>query len=322
MRKEKFAAIYPGQGSQHIGMGKFLFDNFKYVRELFECASDTLDLDFKRLCHEGDENTLSLTANAQPALVLVSTSYYKVLTQEIGLSFDIAMGHSLGEYSALVNSNCLDFEQTLVLVKTRGEFMQSAVPLGEGGMIAVIGLNAQQCQTLCSWAQEQTGLSPIEIANHNATEQIVISGKKEICNWLLKNASQCSFDSPPRRLKLISLKVSAPFHCSLMKPAANKMNDKLNKTHFKKPIHPIIQNFSAKACDDPSVLRETLIQQIINPVRWVESVQELKNKEVSLCIELGSGKTLSGLMKKIDNEYFKTLNINSIEDLKEIKIYV
>lgn len=313
----KLAAIYPGQGSQTIGMGKFLFDEFKLTRQLFEEASDTLNVNFKHLLFESSDEELALTHNAQPAILLVSTAYYQVLSSLCPLPIALASGHSVGEYAAIVNAGALKFADALKAVRKRGEFMQSAVPVGEGAMLAILGWDTDAVKNLCQWAQTQSGLGVVEPANYNAPGQIVISGSAPAIKWLQAHFSETAFSGAPKRLKAIPLKVSAPFHCSLMQPAAEKMRQVLNACEFQMAKYPVVQNILAKKVSDPQLLRDNLVLQIAGAVRWIECVQELINNGVTHCIELGHGKVLSGLVGKIESEKIQTLNINSIDDLKQ-----
>lgn len=313
-----WAAIYPGQGSQQIGMGKFLFENFKEAKVLFEEASDTLSLDFKKLCFEGPEENLALTENTQPALLLVSTATLEVLKETTGFNPQAACGHSIGEYAAVVGSGALKFTDALKAVRKRGEFMQSAVPVGVGAMVAVMGMTPEQVRTVCTKATVESKLGIVEPANFNAPGQIVISGTKTAVDWLMQNFN-ASWLTEPSRAKFIPLKVSAPFHCSLMKPAEEKMQVVLNDLPFQTAKYPVIQNVNAKPETDGASIRNNLVLQISRPVRWIECVMELKKTGAQKLIELGSGKVASGLVKKIDSESFTTFTINSLEDLKTVE---
>ena len=314
-----WAAIFPGQGSQHPGMGQFLFDNFNEAKQLFEEASDCLKLDFKKLCFEGPDKELALTHNTQPALLLVSVTTHKILSSLVPIPYVASAGHSVGEYASMVSSGVITFTDALLAVRQRGEFMQAAVPVGKGAMLAVMGLSPIQVDQLYSWACEKSGLTPVEPANFNAPGQIVISGSAPLIEWLQENIDKSIFDPPIKKLRLIPLKVSAPFHCSMMKPAEEQMRQVLENIEFKPAALPIVQNTTAQPVQDPQQLRENLIQQISSPVRWVECVEELKKLGVTNCIELGSGKVLSGLVKKIDSDHLKTFNVNSIDDIKSIE---
>ena len=234
-----------------------------------------------------------------------------------GIRFHSAAGHSIGEYAALVTSGVLDFSEALQAVRQRGEFMQSAVPQGEGAMLAVIGLTDDQVRQLCSWAENQSGLSPLEPANFNSPGQVVISGSIQLAQWVQKNWTL--FDPKLCRVKFIPLKVSAPFHCSMMKPAEEKMTPILEAIEFKNSPYPIVQNYRATSATQSQELRAHLIAQMSSPVLWVDCVKKLRDMGTQKCLEMGPGKTLSGLIKKIDNENIKTFNISSLEDLKELE---
>lgn len=314
-----WSALFPGQGSQHPGMGKFLYDEFQIARETFEEASDALKLDFKKLCFDGSETDLALTENTQPCLLLVSTATYRVFTSLVDFKPVAAAGHSIGEYAANVSAGSLKFTDGIRAVRSRGQFMQSAVPVGQGGMLAVMGLTPEQTEKLCSWVESETGEKPIEPANFNAPGQIVISGKAKLIEWLQKNFKADLFAPETPRCKFIPLKVSAPFHCSMMKPAEEKMAIVLNDIQFSDAKFPIVANVHAKAEKSGSVLRKLLIEQISSPVRWVECVEELKQLGAKKMIEFGCGRVLAGLAKKIDSENIRTFNINSIEELKALE---
>ena len=314
-----WSAVFPGQGSQFVGMSRFLFDNFSSVRERFEEASDTLSLDFKKLCFNGPEEKLALTHNTQPALLLSSVATYETVKKTTDIQFHSAAGHSIGEYAALVTGAALNFSEALQAVRKRGEFMQSAVPQGEGAMLAVIGLTDGQIHQLCQWAEEKSGLRPLESANFNSPGQVVISGSARLVKWVQENWDKALFKPEPRRVKFIPLKVSAPFHCSMMKPAEKKMAPILEAMEFKNSQYPIIQNHTATPETKSHKLRTHLIAQISTPVLWVDCVKKLIETGTQKCIELGPGKTLSGLIKKIDNENIKTFNVSSLEDLKELE---
>ncbi len=312
-----WSAIFPGQGSQHPGMGRFLFDQFSLVRQLFEEASDSLKLDFKKLCFDGSEADLALTENTQPCLLLVSTASYRVLETEVGFRPQAAAGHSIGEYAALVAAQTLKFSDAMKAVRLRGQAMQSAVPVGEGGMTAVMGVTPEQIAKICQWATQESALGIVQPANFNAPGQIVISGKLKTLKWLEENFTGEEFGIS--RAKFIPLKVSAPFHCDLMKPAEITMRAHLESTDFSKSRFPVVQNVTAEASFDPAAIRENLIVQISKPVRWVECVQALVKMGCTQAVEVGSGRVLSGLVKKIDSDGLKTFNINSLEDLKTIE---
>ena len=311
------AAVFPGQGSQHTGMGRFLFDNFKSTQVLFEEAGDTLKIDFKKLCFEGAESDLALTHNTQPCLLLVSTASFLALKELIGFAPTLGAGHSVGEYAAVVTSGAMPFADGLRAVRLRGEAMQSAVPVGVGGMSAVMGLDQDQVVKLCKWAQETAKDQPVEPANFNAPGQIVISGKKSLLDWLAENYDASIFGSEPPRIKFIPLKVSAPFHCSMMKPAEEKMAQVLATIPFQSAQYGVVQNVTAEPVNEGSNLRENLVKQISSPVRWIECVQTMNKMGADRFIEVGCGRVLAGLIKKISGS--TVYSMNSLEDLKLIE---
>ncbi len=310
-----WTVVFPGQGSQAPGMGNFLYQNFKMAKETFAEASDAISLNLSQLCFEGDEKTLALTENTQPALLTVSVATERVLREEFGFGWSYAAGHSIGEYSALVAAGVFSFWDAARAVRRRGEAMQKAVPVGEGGMLAVLGLNDEQVEWLCGQAREATG-KPMEPANYNSPGQVVISGSQRAVDWLKNEFDLATIPEPKGRAKLIPLQVSAPFHCSLMKPAELEMRKVLEAIEFKKAQFPIVQNFTGLSESNPEKLRENLIRQVSGPVRWTQSMTWLKTQGVSHIVEAGHGKVLSGLLKKIDSEAFKIFNVNSLEDLK------
>jgi [acyl-carrier-protein] S-malonyltransferase len=316
-----FTFIFPGQGSQQPGMGRFLFENFKIAQHLFDEGSEAVKIDMKRLCFDGSEGDLALTENTQPAILLVSTATQKVLTQEFGIKAAVAAGHSIGEYAALVAAKAINFSDAMRAVRIRGQAMQSAVPLGQGGMVAVMGLEPDQVEVLCKYTVKESGLGPLSPANFNAPGQIVISGSMAAINWLKDNFKpEAIFSDAPRRAKLIPLTVSAPFHCEMMRPAEEKMHHVLSAMTFQKAEFPIIQNYHAKSETEGAILRENLIRQISAPVRWIQSMQTLKQMGCSQLIECGAGKVLQGLIKKIDGDFFKVAPTTSLEDLKSLEV--
>lgn len=312
------AAVFPGQGSQHPGMGKFLYDEFSLVRALFEEASDAIHLDFKKLIFEGSESDLALTENTQPCLLLISTASFRMLKSEYNFSPVAAAGHSVGEYAACVASGALDFSKGIQAVRVRGQAMQSAVPLGEGGMAAVMGLTPDQVGKVTQWVEENSKLTPLEAANFNAPGQIVISGNLKAIQWLAKNFDPKVLGQEKMRMKVIPLKVSAPFHCSMMQPAQEKMEMVLKDIPFQSPLFPVVQNVHGQAVQDPQELRANLVKQVSQSVQWVQCVETLKNLEATKMIECGSGQVLAGLSKKIDSERIQTFNMNSLEEFKAL----
>lgn len=313
-----WSALFPGQGSQSPGMGKFLWGEFSRARQLFEEASDTLSLDFKKLCFEGTEAELALTENTQPCLLLVSCATMAVLESEFGFKPIAAAGHSVGEYAAVVSAGALNFASAIKAVRIRGQAMQEAVPVGVGGMTAVMGLDAAAIFELCRWVEKETGDSPVQPANINAPGQIVVSGKKTLLDWMAANFKSEMFAHSPR-VKFIPLKVSAPFHCSMMKPAEEKMALVLNDMGFLDAKFPVVQNVNAEPVREGDKLRRHLIQQISAPVRWIECVEKITQMGATQAVEVGCGKVISGLVKKIAGEKLRTWNVNSLDDLKNIE---
>lgn len=314
--------LFPGQGSQQPGMGRFLFDNFKAAKETFEEASEALSQDMKKLCFDGSEADLALTENTQPALLAVSTATQRVLKSEYNIKVAASAGHSIGEYAALVAANVIDFAPAMKAVRTRGQAMQSAVPVGQGGMIATLGLEPDQAKFLCEYVVKESGFGPLSPANFNSPGQIVLSGSMKAIDWLKTNFKPEIFPEPPRRAKLIPLNVSAPFHCEMMLPAEQKMREVLTAMEFRAPAFKIVQNFTANFESTPEKLRENLIRQVSAPVRWTESMELLKAQNLTKCVECGVGKVVAGLLKKIDGEAFTVLNTNSLEDLKLIEEFL
>ncbi|USN48189.1 MAG: ACP S-malonyltransferase [Pseudobdellovibrionaceae bacterium] len=313
-----WAALFPGQGSQHVGMGKFLFENFTTARLRFEEASDILGTDFKRLCFEGPESDLALTENTQPALLLVSTCAFQCFSEETSFQPLAAAGHSVGEYAAVVAGESLRFSDAIKAVKTRGQSMQQAVPVGEGGMAAVMGLDEAQVRHMCLWAEEQSGFTPLEPANFNAPGQIVISGNQKAIDWLKENLTKDIFKPAPSKVRIIPLKVSAPFHCSMMKPAREIMHNVLHNLEFSRSQFPIVQNVDAQNYSSGNSLRQHLIEQVDSPVRWIQCVEKLRDLGATQVIEFGSGQVLSGLVKKIDSEHLATFNMNALDEFKAV----
>lgn len=314
-----WGALFPGQGSQTVGMGKFLYENFPIAKEAFEEASDTLKIDFKKLCFEGPESDLQLTENTQPALLLVSTATFRVLESISELKITAAAGHSVGEYAAVVTSGAVTFADALRAVRIRGQAMQKAIPVGEGGMVAVMGLTDEQVAFLCEWAEKTSGMKPIEPANFNAPGQVVISGSQKLIDWLKENAKAELFAPEKPRLKMIPLAVSAPFHCSLMKPAEEEMARVLGDIQFIDAKWPIVQNFTAKETTQADELRKNLVLQVSGPVRWTQCMARLKELGCQRFIEFGAGRVLTGLAKKIDSSAPPPFNINTLDELKALE---
>jgi [acyl-carrier-protein] S-malonyltransferase len=305
------ALLFPGQGSQVVGMGAEFYNNFDIVKKIFKQADENLNYSISKIILEGPEDQLQLTKNTQPAILTVSYSIFKVLKEEFGFDLNIIKyfaGHSLGEYSALVCAESLKLDDALYLLHERGKAMQAAVPLGKGSMLAVLGLKIDEVNDLIKNRDVKNGVC--EIANDNAEGQIIISGDKD--NILLL---QQIFKK--NKIKSIPLKVSAPFHCSLMKPASEMMKEKIANTNFNKPLFEIVNNVTAKAENDTNTIKNLLIEQIFSTVRWRESLINISNSGTKNFIEIGPGKILSGMVKRtIKNS--KTFSINSIADIKNI----
>ena len=307
-----FSVIFPGQGSQTIGMGKEFFEKYSLVKDLFKQADETLGFSLSKIILEGPKDELDLTINTQPAIFLVSYSIFQVIKKEFNIDLNQAKyfaGHSLGEYSAMTSANYLDFSETIKLLRVRGESMQNAVPKGEGGMLAVLGSTVEIIDNIL---KENENDFIVEIANDNSEGQIVLSGKN---NDLLKLIEILKTKS----IKNIKLPVSAPFHCKLMKKATSVMKKEIEKTNFKDSKNILISNVTAKAVSSKDELKNLLIDQIENRVRWRESVVNMTKEGVNHFIEIGPGKVLSGLIKRIDKSV-KINTINNESDIKDLKI--
>lgn len=315
----KVAFIYPGQGSQFVGMGQFLYENFPKTRSVLEMASDAISVDLKKLCFSGPESELMKTENTQPAIVAVSAMAHTVLEQELEIYAHVAMGHSVGEYNAVLGAETINTEDAVKAVRHRGRSMQDAVPMGIGGMAAFMGPEPEEVLQICDWVTKNSGVGILEAANFNAPGQIVVSGHASAISWLENNLEHYPWTSAPKRTKLIPLKVSAPFHCSLMMPAQEKMADFFETVSFKTPKHKLIQNVNADYSDNAQDIRSRLISQVSQPVRWIESVLKIKNMAVTDVIEVGSGQVLKGLNKKIWPELQSFFSMNTMEDIKSLE---
>lgn len=307
--------LFPGQGSQSVGMGEELLEQFPRFNQVFEEASDTLGYDMKELCLNGPVEKLNLTEFTQPALLTMEFATYRVIKDMGELIVTAATGHSVGEYAALVAAGVISFSEAIKLVQLRGQLMQESVPVGEGGMAAVMGLDPNEVQKLCTWACEETKNTPLEPANYNSPAQTVVSGRLEIINYAVKNFKPEIIGSNKTKVRLIPLKVSAPFHCSMMKNAEQGMAEAINALDFKQPQFPIIQNVTGKSETDPASIKKNLISQISGAVRWVDCIKTLKKSDVEVLGEFGPGKVLTGLVKKIDPDFI-CVPLNSLADLK------
>ena len=305
------ALLFPGQGSQVVGMGSEFYKEFDLVKKIFNQADEKLNFPISKLILEGPENELQLTKNTQPAILTVSFSIFKVLKDEFNFdfkSFKYFAGHSLGEYSALVCSDSLNFNDALYLLYERGKAMQEAVPVGNGSMLAVLGMKNDEIKDLLI-SHEKKGVC--EIANDNAEGQVILSGDTESVNSLKSILKE-------KKIKSIPLKVSAPFHCSLMKPAAKKMEEKINSIIFNKPNLEIVNNVTATSEINHDVIKKLLIEQIYSSVKWRESIIYMSKSGVNNFVEIGPGKVLSGMVKRTLKDV-NCFSINSIADIKNLK---
>ena len=303
--------LFPGQGSQLVGMGSEFYKNFDLVKKIFKEADEKLDFKISTMILEGPSDHLQLTKNTQPAILIVSYSIFRVLKEEFEFDYNSIKyfaGHSLGEYSALVCSEALDFNDALFLLHERGKAMQESVPVGKGSMIAILGLKFDEINQLLNKQKKIKGIC--EIANDNADGQVIVSGDKE-------KIDQLQIYLKENKIKFIPLKVSAPFHCSLMKPAAEIMKNKINNIKFKNPSFEIINNVTAKGEKDPNTIKKLLIDQIFSTVRWRESLIFMANSGVNNFIEIGPGKALTGMVKRTINNA-NSFSINSITDIKNL----
>ena len=303
-----FSVIFPGQGSQSVGMTKELYDNFAYVKDLFNQADDVLGYSISKTILKGPKEDLDLTENTQPAIFLASYSIFEMIKRESNINLGDAKyfaGHSLGEYSALATSGSLDFKNAIKLLNQRGKAMQAAVPKGTGGMVAVLGVEIKEVNNLL---EENQNNYKCYIANDNSNGQIVLSGLNSDIDKFIEILKT-------KKIKNIKLPVSAPFHCKLMDKATSIMRDKINNTNFEKPKNVIISNVTGSETQEIDKIKDLLIKQIESPVRWRESVIYMIKNGVTNFIEIGPGKVLSGLVKRID----KTINVNTINKLEDIK---
>jgi len=302
------AILFPGQGSQYVGMASDFYEKFDLVKKTFDIVDKTLGFSLTKIILDGPEGKLKLTKNTQPAIMTVGVCIFNVLNKEFNLNLNSAKyfaGHSLGEYTALVCSGSLTIERAAYLLHERGKAMQDSVPEGQGAMLAVLGMNVNEVEEEINLLSKN---DVCEIANDNSYSQVVVSGKKEVIEKLNQNLKN-------KKKKGILLPVSAPFHCSLMKKAAENMKNKIENTNFLNPSPHIVSNVTAKEVIDANRIKPLLIDQITSRVRWKESIDYIIKQGVNEFLEIGPGKVLSGLVKKI-NKDVKISNINSIEDIK------
>ena len=307
-----FSVIFPGQGSQMVGMGKEFYNKYDLVKNLFEEADDTLGFSLSKIIFDGSKEELDLTTNTQPAIFLISYAIFKVMKKEFNLDLNRAKyfaGHSLGEYSALSCAEYLNFSETIKILRKRGDAMQNAVPKGEGGMVAVLGSTVEIIDKILL---DNKNNFDVQIANDNSEGQLVISGKNNDLIRLIEILKS-------KGIKNIKLPVSAPFHCKLMRKATEIMETEIKKINFQESKNLLISNVTAGEISNRDDLKELLIKQIENRVRWRESIKYMINKGVDHFIEIGPGKVLSGLVKRIDKNV-KINAINSDSDIKEIKL--
>jgi [acyl-carrier-protein] S-malonyltransferase len=301
----KIACIFPGQGAQYSGMGKEIAENYSQAMEIFEKASERLSIDMKKLCFEGDEEELKKTENTQPSILTTSIAILEVLKLN-GIKPHVTAGLSLGEYSALVASNAIKFEDAVAVVKKRGKYMQEAVPVGEGTMAAVMGLEKEQVIECLKMA---SGYGVVEAANYNCPGQVVIAGHTEAveraCNLLKERGA--------RRAML--LPVSAPFHSSLLKPAGERLSDILDMIEINDTDVPVVSNVNAQVIKNKYEIKQLLVNQVSSSVLWEDSVRNMIGMGVDTFIEVGPGKSLSAFIKKID----RNINVHNVEDLQSLE---
>jgi [acyl-carrier-protein] S-malonyltransferase len=322
---ERFALVFPGQGSQFVGMGLDFYENFRESALVFEEASDTIKVNLGKLAFEGPADELTQTENLQPALFTTEAAILAALRAHVDLHPVVVAGHSLGEYSALHAARALSVADGVRLTRIRGGAMQRAVPLGRGTMAAILGLSAEQVKTLCRRAQEKAKLNPansenqsggsvVEPANFNAPGQVVIAGTT---GGVAQAIDLLKTDEDFKGGKAIPLQVSAPFHCSLMSPAQKEMAPHLATAQFSKPACAVIPNVMASPTDSEYVIPSALTDQITSAVRWEESMTALRNLDVTKVLEIGPGRVLAGLHKRIDRA-MPVGNIGTVESMKEI----
>ncbi|MBA2605718.1 MAG: ACP S-malonyltransferase [Acidobacteria bacterium] len=302
----KTAFIFPGQGSQSVGMGKDMFDNFPKAREVFEEADDALGFLLSEMCFSGTAEDLALTANTQPAILATSMAVFSAMEAEGFPLPDYVAGHSLGEYSALVAANSLSLKEAVKTVRKRGKYMQNAVPVGVGAMAAILGLDLETFKTACEEAAKSQVCSP---ANINSPSQVVIAGNVEAIDRAIEIVKERGAK------RAVKLNVSAPFHCALMKPAQDKLTEDLREIDFQDLRFPLVENVSARENSKGERVRTALSEQVSSPVLWKDTIEYLIEKGVKTFIEVGAGKILSGLVKQINRDV-RCMNVEDSESLR------
>lgn len=309
MKLKKTAFVFPGQGSQYAGMGKDFCELSENAKDIFHSADKTLDFPLSKMCFYGPEEELKLTFNTQPSLLTVSVAIWETLKNE-DIEPVACAGHSLGEYSALVAAGVIPFNKAVNLVRNRGTYMQEAVPVGVGGMAAVMGLDSDKIKHAISEIKSEQEV--LSIANLNCPGQIVIAGHIEA----VKKSITYLKDIGAKRV--IELPVSAPFHCSLMSPAADKLSSEIDDINFNKPMFDFYSNVTADKLDDPDLIKEKLKEQITHPVLWQTLIENMLNDGIENFIEIGAGKVLSGLIRKID----KNVNVLNVSDKNSLEKFL
>jgi [acyl-carrier-protein] S-malonyltransferase len=304
--ESKIAFVFPGQGSQYVGMGKDLADNFPAAKKVFEEADEALGFPLAAMCFEGNEKDLQLTANTQPAILTTSVAAFRAMQGEGFASPDYVAGHSLGEYSALVANGAIDFAEAVRTVRKRGEYMQDAVPIGVGAMAAILGLDIESVELGCAEAAQGQVCSP---ANINSPSQVVIAGNSEAVD------RACEILKGKGAKRAVKLNVSAPFHCELMLPAAERLQADMPISTVREFECPIIPNVTAEVNEAPDGVIDDLIRQIYSPVKWLESIQKLRSLGVERFVEVGPGKVLTGLLRQIDRDATGA-NVEDTESLR------
>lgn len=308
----KLAFVFPGQGAQAVGMGKDLFDQYDAAKKIFAEADEALGYSIKDMCFEGPADELKLTANTQPAILTVSVIVNEIL-KEHGIQPDVAGGHSLGEYSALVAAGVLSFRDAVVLVHKRGQYMQEAVPVGEGGMAAIIGLDDETIAAACAKASKEAG--EVQPVNFNCPGQTVIAGTTKGVEKAVEELKAAGAK------KAVVLPVSAPFHSTLMKPAAEKLAAELDKVEIRDAAFPVVSNYTGKLETAAEEIKENLVAQADHPVRWIACVNTMKEFGADTFVEAGPGRTLCGFNRRIDRS-LKSLNVENLESLQKTLDYL